>query len=89
MNDASLSEDDKKICNSLGNLVILERDINRNMGGKQVLKAADKDKPEYYQRTKYLVAKDVQRKLCSWDINAIVQRREEQEKVLIELLSRN
>lgn len=89
MNDASLSEDDKKIYNSLGNLVILERDINRNMGGKQVLKAADKDKTEYYQRTKYLVAKDVQRKLCSWDINAIVQRREEQEKVLIELLSRN
>jgi len=89
MEDNLFKQDEQEIFNAIGNLVVLEREINREMGRRQALLPSEKDKPEYYHRTKYVAAKDITPYLKSWDLKAIENRRKTLEKMLLDLLSSN
>lgn len=88
-NDQLKSDEEKARFNGLGNLVVLEREINREMGRKMILEAAKKDNPQYYQRTQYAVAQAVIPKLNTWDIKTVENRCRELEIIIIDILSNN
>lgn len=89
MEESLVPKEDRPVYNAIGNLVILEREINRAMGRNYALFPAQKDKPEYYHKTNYTVAKDVIQNLKSWGKNEIVSREKAEEQLLIDLLSIN
>ena len=53
MEESLVPKEDRPVYNAIGNLVILEREINRAMGRNYALFPAQKDKPEYYHKTNY------------------------------------
>lgn len=85
--DDELNEDEKQYYNGLGNLVILERSINREMGSKNVFRPEGKD--TYYQNTKFAAAIEVRPQLKSWNTQTVKSRNEGQINTLIKLLSTN
>ena len=89
MEESLVPKEDRPVYNAIGNLVILEREINRAMGRNYALFPAQKHKPEYYHKTNYTVAKDVIQNLKSWGKNEIVSREKAEEQLLIDLLSIN
>ena len=87
MDESLVHIDDRPIFNAIGNLVVLERSINRAMGRNMAL--LPYDKPEYYSKSKYAVVGDVKKELQNWDKNQIIARQKCVCKILIDLLSNN
>ena len=74
------SDDDKALFDGIGNLVILEQKINRDMGRKYILTPKSKynHRDEYYEKSVYKIVKDFTPQLKTWDIENVKVRCEKQ-----------
>ena len=78
----------KAIFNGIGNLVVLDRKINRAMGMSQTLLPIDKYKARerYYDKSKYKIVTELTPKLKDWNLDEVKKRSDEQIKILTELI---
>ena len=80
------SEDDKACFNGLGNLIILEQKINRDMGRKRVLLPCQKyeERSEYYEKSDYKIVRDFIPCLNNWPIEQVKERSGNLQNVLVD-----
>ena len=85
-NDTQFNDDDKAYFNGLGNLILLDQKINRDMGRKRILLPSEKyaHRLEYYEKSIYNLVKDFTPKLEKWNISDVKQRCESQLKRITE-----
>lgn len=83
---SEFEDDDKAFFNGIGNLIVLEQKINRDMGRKGILKPSDKyrHRSEYYEKSEYRIVKEFTEKLQNWDLPQVQKRCDEQLKILID-----
>ena len=76
LNDTSFTDDDKEFFNGIGNLIVLDREINRDMGRHQILLPADKYKhhQKYYDKSTYKIVRDFTPDLKDWNIDKVKKR---------------
>lgn len=82
--DPTFSDDDKSYFNGIGNLIVLEQKINRDLGRKRILLPSDKYKKrnDYYEKSKYKIVKDFVPMLEKWDLDKVKKRSAEQQNTL-------
>ena len=66
---SNLKDGEKIKMNGLGNLVLLERNINRDMGGRGILHP--EDKVNEYNKSGYHVIKEIKNDLQKWNIETV------------------
>lgn len=73
---STYSDDDKAYFNGLGNLVILDQKINRDMGRSLILTPKQKydARDKYYEKSVYKIIKDFTPLLETWDLKQVKER---------------
>ena len=62
----TFSSDEKKKMNGLGNLVLLERHINQDMGRRMILLPQEKNQNKCYDQSDYQVIAEIKNELPNW-----------------------
>ena len=79
-NDSQFNDDDKAYFNGIGNLILLDQKINRDMGRKRILLPSEKyaHRSEYYEKSIYKLVRDFTPNLENWNIFNVKKRCESQ-----------
>jgi len=73
-NDESIKEEWDAVINSIGNLMILESDINRSIKNDDTKKKLDQ-----YKKSDFTIVKDFHTNYCEWSSVSDIEQRKEDE----------
>lgn len=85
INDDKLKEK-RSLYNGIGNLVVMDRKINRDMGAKKILLPEEKYKGGYYKKSKYQIVRELHCCLETWSEVSIVKKGEDDIGLICDLL---
>lgn len=85
--DTTISNKDKRLMNGIGNLVLLERNINQDMGRGGVLLPKAKSDGKWYERSEYTVIRNIIGNLPDWNTDVVKEFGKQRIDRLDELLS--